>query len=131
MKALILNGSQATDTTAAVVSRTLSDQLQARGWEIEHILLREQKIGTCAGDFFCWIRTPGTCNTNDDNREIAAKVVPSDLLIWLSPLTFGGYSAILKRMVDHLIQNISPFFTHIDGTVRGDHQLRIPRGLPL
>lgn len=125
MKALILNGSLSPDATAEVVSTALCDQLQARGWEREHILLRDQKIGNCAGDFFCWIRNPGMCNTNDDNRAIAAKVVQCDLLIWLTPVTFGGYSAVLKRMVDHLIQNISPFFTHIDGEVH--HQRRYPR----
>ncbi|MEI7771058.1 MAG: NAD(P)H-dependent oxidoreductase, partial [Chloroflexales bacterium] len=125
MKALILNGSQVADATAPAVSAALCEQLQARGWEIEHILLREQQIGTCAGDFFCWIRSPGVCNTNDDNREIAAKIVQSDLLIFLTPVTFGGYSALLKRMVDHLIQNLSPFFTHIDGEVH--HQRRYPR----
>jgi len=125
MKALILNGSPTSDdSTAPAVSAALCNQLQARGWEIEHIVLREQKIGTCAGDFFCWIRNPGVCNTNDDNREIAAKIVQSDLLICLTPVTFGGYASVLKRMVDHQIQNILPFFTHIDGEVH--HQPRYP-----
>ncbi len=47
----------------------LTAQLQARGWEVEHFALCEKKIGNCAGDFFCWIRTPGVCNVNDDNRQ--------------------------------------------------------------
>ena len=97
-------------------------QLQARGWGAETIVLREQKIGNCAGDFFCWVRSPGVCNVDDDNRVIAAKVVRSDLVIYLTPVTFGGYSSALKRMVDHQIQNISPFFTAIDGEIH--HQPR-------
>ncbi|NNJ13310.1 NAD(P)H dehydrogenase [Chloroflexales bacterium ZM16-3] len=125
MKALILNGSPTPDAPDAAISAALCDQLQSRGWELEHILLREQKIGTCAGDFFCWIRSPGVCNTNDDNREIAAKIVECDLLILLSPVTFGSYGSTLKRMVDHLIQNVLPFFTHIDGEVH--HQPRYAR----
>ncbi|NTW04151.1 MAG: NAD(P)H dehydrogenase, partial [Oscillochloris sp.] len=122
MKALILNGSHADDTSAEMIATVLSDRLQSHSWEIEQILLREQKIGACAGDFFCWIRNPGMCNTNDDNRIIAAKVAQSDLVIWLTPVTFGGYSSALKRAVDHLIQNILPFFTHIHGEVH--HQRR-------
>jgi len=39
----------------------LTTELEARGWEIEHMQLRETKIGNCAGDFFCWIRSPGLC----------------------------------------------------------------------
>ncbi|NTW96966.1 MAG: NAD(P)H dehydrogenase [Oscillochloris sp.] len=125
MKALILNGAHANDSTAESVSAALCGQLQSRGWEIEQIVLREQKIGVCAGDFFCWLRSPGMCNTNDDNRLIAAKMIQSDLLIWLTPITFGGYSSALKRAVDHLIQNILPFFTRIDGEVH--HQPRYKR----
>jgi multimeric flavodoxin WrbA len=82
---------------------------------VEHIVLREKKIGNCAGDFFCWIRTPGVCNVNDDNRAIATAIVASDLMVYLTPVTFGGYSSALKRMVDHQIQNVTPFFAKVEG----------------
>ena len=72
MKALILDGSRVYDAAAEKVATALRDRLAARGWEIEHIPLRDKKIGNCAGDFFCWVRSPGVCNTNDDNRAIAA-----------------------------------------------------------
>jgi multimeric flavodoxin WrbA len=124
MKALILDGSQADDLVAVKINAALLSKLQERGWDVEHILLREQKIGNCAGDFYCWIRSPGICNTNDDNRMIAAKIVQSDLLVCLTPVTFGGYSSALKRMVDHQIQNISPFFAKIDGEIHHQHRYK-------
>ena len=65
------------------------------------------------------------CNTDDDNRLIAEKIVNSDLVIYLTPVTFGGYSSALKRMVDHQIQNISPFFANIHGEIH--HQKRYKR----
>jgi multimeric flavodoxin WrbA len=68
MKTLILDGSHANDSTAEQVTSALQADLAARNWISETIVLREQKIGNCAGDFFCWVRTPGVCNTNDDNR---------------------------------------------------------------
>src|SRR5215208_4992374 len=105
MKTLILDGSHANDSQ----SLRLSHELQKQVPNAETIVLRDQKIGNCAGDFFCWVRSPGLCNTNDDNRIIAEKVMHSDPLIYLTPITFGGYSSELKRMVDHQIQNISPF----------------------
>ena len=124
MKALIYDGSHAGDAMAARVEQAVRGQLPSRGWEVETIVLREQRIGNCAGDFFCWVRSPGLCNTHDDNRVIAAKMVHSDLLVYLTPVTFGGYSSALKRMVDHQIQNILPFFTTVEGETH--HQKRYP-----
>ena len=82
---------------------------------MEHFTLCEKKIGNCAGDFFCWIRTPGVCNVDDDNRVIAAAIIASDLMVYLTPVTFGGYASTLKRMVDHQMQNVSAFFARVAG----------------
>ena len=118
MKTLILDGSQPNDPTSAKIKTSL----QALLLNVETLVLCEQKIGNCAGDFLCWVRSPGMCNTNDDNRIIAEKIIQSDLVIDPTPVTFGGYSSALKRMVDHQIQNISPFFTTIHGEIH--HQPR-------
>ena len=117
MKAILLDGSSQGDSTADRIKGALSAQLVVRGWDVEHVPLRERKIGNCAGDFYCWIRSPGMCNVDDDNRVIAQGIVASDLVVYLTPVTFGGYSSNLKRMVDHQIQNISPFFTTIEGEI--------------
>ena len=121
MKTLIFDGSLAGDPLPAKINAAL----QARLPGAETIFLRQQKIGNCAGDFFCWVRSPGLCNTNDDNRLIAAEVMRSDLLVYLTPVTFGGYAPALKRMVDHQIQNILPFFTSVNGEIH--HQPRYRR----
>jgi multimeric flavodoxin WrbA len=115
MKAILLDGSQENGNTGERVRVALTAQLQAQGWDVEHIVLREKKIGPCAGDFFCWVRSPGVCNVDDDNRAIAEALVASDLMVYLTPVTFGGYSSALKSMVDHQVQNISPFFAEIEG----------------
>jgi len=115
MKAILLDGSRANDSMGARVRAALTAQLESQGWDVEPYALCEKKIGNCAGDFFCWIRTPGVCNVNDDNRAIAASIVASDLMVYLTPITFGGYSSALKRIVDHQIQNISPFFAKVAG----------------
>jgi len=49
------------------------------------------------GCFGCWNKTPGTCVMKDDSAKIAKAVVNSDLLIFLTPITFGGYSSELKK----------------------------------
>ena len=120
MKTLILNGFHS--EMGERINSALRTQIDARGWQSESILLCDQKIGNCAGDFFCWVRKPGMCKTDDDNRVIAEKIIQSDLVIYLTPVTFGGYSSELKRMVDHQIQNISPMFAAVDGEIH--HQKR-------
>ena len=124
MKAVILNGSNKNDLTGQHVSNALIAELESRGWEIEHVQLCETKIGNCAGDFFCWIRNPGMCNVNDANRLIAASIANCQLMVYLTPITFGGYSSNLKKMVDHQIQNVLPFFQQVNGETH--HQKRYP-----
>lgn len=118
MKALILDGSHSDDPQGFQITKALLQHLP----DTEVIVLRDKKIGNCAGDFFCWTRNPGICNINDVNRIIAEKIMHSDLIVYLTPVTFGGYSSELKRMVDHQIQNISPFFANINGEIH--HQKR-------
>lgn len=115
MKIVILDGSSANDALAGRIRAELLRQLAAQNHAVETFTLRERKIGNCAGDFFCWVRTPGTCIVDDDNRLITAAIVRADLLVYLTPITFGGYSATLKQAVDHQIQNIAPFFATLNG----------------
>jgi multimeric flavodoxin WrbA len=128
MKTIILDGTSPDDLAAESVVRALLNLLP----DSQRVILREQKIGNCAGDFLCWVRNPGMCITNDANRDIARQIVQSDLLIYLTPVTFGGYSSTLKQMVDHQIQNISPFFAKVQGeTHHARRYARYPRFLAI
>jgi multimeric flavodoxin WrbA len=124
MRAILLNGSSEADATGEQIRKVLTDELCAHGWEVKHVQLRDQKIGNCAGDFFCWIRSPGMCNVADENRTLASEIINSDLMVYLTPVTFGGYSYQLKKMVDHQIQNVEPFFAKVAGETH--HQKRYP-----
>jgi multimeric flavodoxin WrbA len=116
-KILILDGANASDITGPRVLAALQAELESRGWEVDLLTLRNMKIGNCSGDFFCWIRTPGMCVVNDDNRAVARAVALCDMLIFLTPITFGGYSATLKKAVDRLTQNNLPFFEENRGEI--------------
>jgi hypothetical protein len=59
-------------------------QLENSGWDVEHIAIGEQKIGSGDGDFFFLIRNPDMCHVDDDNRRIAEAVKASDLTVYLS-----------------------------------------------
>ena len=51
-------------------------------------------------------------------------MVTSDLMVYLTPITFGGYSSVLKKMIDHQLPNVSPLFAQVHGETR--HQPRYP-----
>jgi multimeric flavodoxin WrbA len=117
MKAVILNGSRQGETTLENVHKIVLDELSNVGGEVQSFMLHDLDIGYCQGDFGCWIKTPGECIQKGIARDIARAFIQSDLVVYLTPITFGGYSSELKKAVDHLICLISPFFTKINGEV--------------
>ena len=52
-----------------------------------------------------------------------------DLLVFLTHVTFGGYSSELKKAVDRLIPLLSPFFVKIGREIH--HRPRYPRYPPI
>lgn len=120
MKAVLLDGSlldemgAARDAAAAV--------LEAKGFQVEVIRLRDKEIADCTGCFGCWTRTPGRCVIDDDGDRVASAFSTSDLVVFLTPVTFGGYSYHLKKALDRSICSLLPFFRRVQGEVH--HALR-------
>ena len=125
MQAVILNGARLGDHATDAAHAMVVEELQHLGYTVQPFILRDAKIAYCQGDFECWIKTPGLCKADDDGRVIARAVIQSDLAIFLTPITFGGYSSELKRALDKMICLVSPFFAKIRGEVH--HQKRYDR----
>jgi multimeric flavodoxin WrbA len=109
MKALILNGAVALRDMADAVDAALAPRLGALGYEIARRDLAALEVPHCNGDFGCWTLTPGVCVQRGPHRDVARDMIQSDLVVWLTPVTFGGYSSALKRHLDHCIPLISPW----------------------
>jgi len=125
VKALILNGAAALRDMAQAVEAALAPQLSARGYDVARHDLTSLAIPDCKGDFGCWTATPGVCVHSGPHREVARDVIQSDLVVWLTPVTFGGYSSPLKRQLDHFVPLISPWFTTVEGETH--HEPRYER----
>ena len=124
-QAVILDGGLHPGDLTDQAFQALVPILKARGWSIESFRLREIEIAPCTGCFGCWIRTPGVCVIDDAARGIAEKIIASDLVVYLTPITFGGYSGELKKALDRTIPLILPFFKLYQGEVH--HSPRYPR----
>ena len=115
MKALILDGTLLDDDASRSSLEVLKKTLASHRFEWEVVTLRDKKIAHCRGCFNCWIKTPGVCIINDDARETTKKMIQSDLVVYFSPVTFGGYSHILKAQMDRSISLVLPFFGKFHG----------------
>jgi multimeric flavodoxin WrbA len=92
------------------IEKIVSEEFHKRYIKGETIILHEHDIKPCLGCFKCWVQTPGVCIIDDYAREVAKKNIQSDNLVYITPITYGGYSAELKKAIDRGIGLISPFF---------------------
>lgn len=117
MKALILNGSLKDGESLYELNKCVEALLTKSSYEVESVLLHEKQIADCAGCFGCWVKTPGICIKDDYSREVTKNIINSDVVVHLTPVTFGGYSSELKKAVDRTIPLLLPFFRKVKGEV--------------
>ncbi|OGP79858.1 MAG: hypothetical protein A2Z40_00135 [Deltaproteobacteria bacterium RBG_19FT_COMBO_60_16] len=125
MKALILDGSLEGDSLTPVAIQGMASALAGRAADAELVKLRELAIAPCAGCFGCWTRTPGECVFVDASRDVLRSYVASDIVVYVTPVTFGGYSSQLKKMLDRFIPVLDPRFIVLGSEVH--HRLRYCR----
>jgi multimeric flavodoxin WrbA len=117
-RTLVLNGALPGDETLEPVEEELFALLRDARTEIRGYSMRDIPLAHCQGCFECWTTSPGLCKTHGDaGREIAAAMVRSDLMVALTPITFGGYSSEIKKAMDRVICVVLPFFRRVDGEV--------------
>ena len=117
MKALILIGSKTDDNESTKIHEIILEELKKLNWDATSIVLEDKNIAYCLGCFGCWVQTPGECVIKDYEETIVRKMVHSDLIIYITPIVFGGYSSILKKVLDRQISRVLPYFTKIEGEV--------------
>ena len=127
MKAVFFKGSPPAgrDPLSNRAAAAVSAALKARGWDTKAFALAGMDIQPCRGCFSCWVKTPGRCVIHDDEEAILGATAASDRVIWLTPITFGGYSPELKKALDRIIPILLPFFAKVRGETH--HPLRYPR----
>lgn len=114
MHLLILDGS----TDDAPIPGHVAREASSLGARLTRFKLAELCLAPCLGDFECWLKTPGRCRSQDALQDILRAFQAADLVVFLTPVVFGGYGSILKKTVDRLIPSINPFFRQRDGLTR-------------
>lgn len=122
---VVLDGTDGRDPAQTRVGAALGDVLRERGDDVEVFALRNEKIAHCIGCFGCWVETPGVCRAADRGRDAVKAMVDAETVVVVTPVTFGGYSSTLKRIVDRWIPVLLPFFEPHEGEIH--HPLRYGR----
>ena len=114
MKLVILDGTSG-ESPASLCIRQAAPYA---GATVTRFALADTRLAPCLGDFDCWTRTPGRCRTADEAQNVAQAVHDADLVVFLTPVVFGGYSSALKKAVDRLIPLIDSYFHERFGLTR-------------
>ena len=122
MRALLLNGTLKNDGQIDTLYSLIIEKIEEKSFEVESLILRDINVAACQGCFDCWVKSPGVCRTDDYGREIAKKMVQSNLIVHFTPITFGGYSSEIKKVIDRFIPTISPLFTKRKGETHHIHR---------
>ena len=98
------------------------------GADVDTVVLNGDELGPCLGCYMCWVKTPGFCiRTNDNANAVAGQEMRADAVIFLSKITYGGFSYDLKSFIDRSIPNLSPYFEIVQGDMRhGKRYERFP-----
>jgi multimeric flavodoxin WrbA len=119
MNVLILDGGprDGRGETCRSISESVAGGARQRGWAVTALELDRMAIKPCRGCFACWLKHPGVCAIKDDEESVHKAMAGSDVQVWITPVTFGGYSPALKKALDRSIPNILPFFIKVRGEV--------------
>lgn len=94
MKTVILDGMHEETKISKVLRERFSDESSP------YHVLRNLNILACRSCGVCGHKTPGECAFQDDMTDILQNVANCDVILMLTPVTFGGYSSQLKKAVD-------------------------------
>jgi len=117
MSVVIFNGGRKEQTQLNSIQEELEKELMQNNLRSISYVMNQIEIISCTGCFRCWDTTPGICSgvSSDRGEEIKKEVVNSNLLVFLTPITFGGYSSDLKKIVERLLGTLQPGIQLVKG----------------
>lgn len=119
----------ASETTSCALYYAISGEAQRSSHQVLGWDVSAESPSPCIGCFNCWIKTPGTCIYRDDaGTRFIREIWNADFLVFVSRITWGGYSANIKAYADRILPLLHPYFRKIKGEMH--HKLRYGK-LPL
>ena len=126
MRILLLADRESQSYQGADLLVILTQSAALAGHDVDTVVLSCDELRHCVGCFGCWVKTPGRCvQTADEANGIVARFIKADLVLLLTRITYGGFSADVKALLDRSVPLLCPFFKTIGGEMH--HQKRYAR----
>lgn len=98
MKVLGVVGSPRKNGNCDILVKEFLDAVDA---DTDYVFLNHNKLLGCNACMAC---EHGDCVIDDDGNEIIAKLLDADVLVFASPIYYGGISAQAKTFIDRFYQ---------------------------
>ncbi len=119
MKLLMLDGSSKNDPLSGRVNNAVVEVWKGDKTSVTNVILNNRDVKSCVGCLGCFFKTPGVCRFKDLVQELPCIYVKSDIAVFLTRVTFGGFSSILAKTYNRLvIQLESHLFEISSGAIR-------------
>lgn len=106
MKTVIFDGLESKSSAAEALKSMIKENCE----EFSDFKLRDMNILPCRSCGSCGCQTPGICVISDDMPKILRAFAPSTLIVFFTPIRFGGYSSQLKKALDRLMVVGAPLY---------------------
>lgn len=90
------------DEGHGTVGQELFREFGDQGVPVEYISLENVDVKPCVNCTGCTYKSYNRCVARDDADWILPKVIRTDVLVMVTPITYGGYSFKAKRLLDKL-----------------------------
>jgi multimeric flavodoxin WrbA len=103
MKAYIMNGNTRVKSNTEALAEILAGELAVQGFEVIQVSLRSKNLKTCIGCDKCHQELESFgCILDDDMKEVADKILSSDLIVFSSPIYTWMPAPPLKIVMDRI-----------------------------
>ena len=78
----------------------------------DQVIWADGKYAPCQGCFHCWTKNPASCDQKDSLQEICRVIGQADELVIITENCYGGYSPVVKNLLDRSIGTSTPMSTY-------------------
>ena len=107
---LLVNGSPRKKGSTKLMLEWFRDGLP--GGNVEILDVSSLKIGRCLHCYKCWTDHPNECVLKDDAEKFREKIDKADLIVFFVPLSYSSMPSDMKRAMERLFPETTPFFYH-------------------
>jgi multimeric flavodoxin WrbA len=107
-KILLVNGSPRRNASTKTILNWFKEGLPEGKTEVLDI--SSLKMNKCIHCFKCWTDNPNDCILKDDGAIFREKITNADLIIFFVPLSWGTMPSDMKKAMERLMPETTPFF---------------------